>query len=237
MLGIFLFLIFLLFVYAMVLQIQVLFSFKIGMGLSFSIFLILIIGIPIILYKIVKRTVEKREHIMKVKLHDPKTSEEEKEKINEYFRQQNLKVEQDKEIERFKARRNEGLKGSLESVFYLGGHEKIAYSQKVDIYLYQDRIVFYPANQNNILFTITGDQIDNVKYETISENTKDLILGLSGATVPISEITQIMVIYYTSNHGIKNEISISTGGQQDRNLYGLVNVIRNDGQVYRNKVD
>lgn len=190
----------------------------------FIVFILPLIIIAVLLDYSAKRDRRKskeEKQDLERKLKDPNVSNIEKEEIKEYFKYRKIELE-----------REENLEASLKDVFYLGGHHEVAYSQKVDIYIYENKLDFYPKNNLNLLFTINDIQIENVRYETISEHTKDLIIGPL-ATAPLEDLTQIIIIEYISEYGVKNELSVSTGGMQDRDFYGLVNVMRNKGYKKR----
>lgn len=211
MLGFFLFLIAIIFISGI---------FDVGMGGAILILLLIVIGIPLAISFINDHLRDKKEIEMKEKFRDPSTSEEEKERIREYFRQKQLKEnEREKNIY------------TLQSAKYIGGHEKYTKQSRVSVVLREDELIFTEwGRKDNIYFTIPTNEIEDVKYGKSGEVTFGRYLAFGLASVALQKKTYYLLLEYVNRFGVRNQVFLETGEYREQEFINKLNAVRNQAK-------
>lgn len=194
--------------------------FNVGMGWGLLILLLIVIGIPLVISFINDHLRDKKESEMKEKFRDPSTSEEEKERIREYFRQKQLK---EKETEK--------NLHTLQTVKYIGGHEEYTRQSKVGVVLREDELIFTEwGKKDNIYFTIPTNEIEDVKYGKSEEVSFGRYLAFGLASVVLQKKTYYMLIEYVNRYGVRNQVFLETGEYREQEFINKLNAVRNQAK-------
>ena len=150
-------------------------------------------------------------------------SKEEREIIDRNLNDFNSKINEYTELKK--------MNQNIEYVKYISGyHDYTEVNVKGTLFIIEDNIVFYKTSNRitgEVAFKVPIKQIKNIVYDLAEQITLGRALLFGVLSFAFKKKTYYLVIEYSTNKGVNNQLVIETGAKKNLEFMNSLNIVRN----------
>jgi hypothetical protein len=151
---------------------------------------------------------------------------------------QEQNISQDKQqqddIERVFLKKVQNRYGVLKNIKYIGGHHSYSNSSQGEIYILTENLLYTPMKFDNShktaymdFFEVPLHSIESVLYDVSEQVTLTRLALIGIASFAFKKKTYYLIINYTSDLGVKNQLIFETGSVKSQDFLNELNIQRN----------